>query len=298
MALSSPNDSSSRSVSETVNGSHSFTVKGDGGREVHFERHVHGGGYDWAIYFYPDGKNPEDSSMYVSVFIVLASDGTDVSALFELALLDQSGRARHRIHSHFGRPLESGPCTLKNRGSMWGYKRFFKRSELETSYFLKDVFPCIAQRVRVLKTRSPVFRAQFSGLIGDPNMEKVEVKDVELPVFKSGCCKPPTACGDEYVSETEWNPVQGNLVVDMDCNKRSNDQQMLYYSCDPRKAGVLAEVRKSWRKVSVINIVVLIILIIVYVIGCAAFRNSRRMDNNEAFGENHMTKSRPSLYQF
>ncbi|KAK1297916.1 Tetraspanin-4 [Acorus calamus] len=120
----------------------------------------------------------------------------------------------------------------------------------------------------------------------------------ELSPIQSGCCKPPTACGAVYVNETAWNPGQGNLAVDLDCNRWSNNQQMLCYNCDSCKAGVLAEVRKSWRKVSVINIVVLIILIIVYVVGCAAFRNSRRMDNNEPYGENHMTKSRPSRYQF
>lgn len=77
------------------------------------------GGYDWAIYFYPDGKNLEDSSTYVSVFIALASEGTDVRALFELTLLDQSGKGKHKVHSHFDRALESGPYTLKYRGSMW-----------------------------------------------------------------------------------------------------------------------------------------------------------------------------------
>jgi speckle-type POZ protein len=77
------------------------------------------GGYDWAVYFYPDGKNPEDNSMYVSVFIALASDGTDVRALFKLTLLDQTSKGNHKVHSHFDRPLESGPYTLKYRGSMW-----------------------------------------------------------------------------------------------------------------------------------------------------------------------------------
>lgn len=96
------------------------------------------GGYQWAIYFYPDGKNPEDNSAYVSVFIALASDGTDVRALFELTLVDQSGDGKHKVHSHFDRSLESGPYTLKYRGSMWGYKRFFRRTSLETSVFLKD----------------------------------------------------------------------------------------------------------------------------------------------------------------
>ncbi|KAK1299531.1 BTB/POZ and MATH domain-containing protein 3 [Acorus calamus] len=242
MALSSPNDSSSRSVSETVNGSHSFTIKGytlvkgmGAGKYMSSDTFTVGG-YDWAIYFYPDGKNPEDSSMYVSVFIALASDGTDVRALFELTLLDQSGKGKHKVHSHFDRALESGPYTLKYRGSMWGYKRFFRRSALETSDFLKDdclSMHCTVGVVRtrvegprlfsipipptdmgqsfkelldsgigsdivfevgeetfkahklVLAARSPVFRAQFFGLIGDPNMEKVEVKDVEPPVFKA-----------------------------------------------------------------------------------------------------------------
>jgi speckle-type POZ protein len=96
------------------------------------------GGYEWAIYFYPDGKSVEDNMTYVSLFIALAGDGTDVRALFELTLKDQSGRERHKIHTHFGRALEGGPYTLKYKGSMWGYKRFFKRSALETSDFLKD----------------------------------------------------------------------------------------------------------------------------------------------------------------
>lgn len=58
-------------------------------------------------------------------FIALASEGTDVRALFELTMLDQSGKVKHKVHSHFDRALESGPYTLKYRGSMWGYKRFF-----------------------------------------------------------------------------------------------------------------------------------------------------------------------------
>ncbi|KAF9599439.1 hypothetical protein IFM89_037205 [Coptis chinensis] len=193
------------------------------------------GGYDWAIYFYPDGKNPEDSSMYVSVFIALASDGTDVRALFELTLMDQSGKGKHKVHSHFDRALESGPYTLKYRGSMWGYKRFFKRTTLESSDFLKDdclSMHCTVGVVRtrtegpkqyivplpasdmgqnfkemlesgigsditfevgeetfrahklILAARSPVFRAQFFGLIGNTNMDKVVEEDVEPAVFK------------------------------------------------------------------------------------------------------------------
>ncbi|EYU19944.1 hypothetical protein MIMGU_mgv1a007421mg [Erythranthe guttata] len=235
-------DSSSRSVNETVNGSHHFTIrgyslaKGMGPGKYIASDTFSIGGYEWAIYFYPDGKNPEDSSMYVSVFIALASEGTDVRALFELTLSHQSGKGKHPLHSHFDRALESGPYTLKYRGSMWGYKRFFRRTSLETSDFLKDdclSMHCTVGVVRtrvegpksysvivppsdmgqslkylldsetgcditfqvgeesfrahklILAARSPVFRAQFFGLVGNPNSDKVEIEDVEPFIFKA-----------------------------------------------------------------------------------------------------------------
>ncbi|EOY33157.1 BTB/POZ and MATH domain-containing protein 4 isoform 3 [Theobroma cacao] len=135
---------SSRSVTETVNGSHRLVIQGYSlAKGIGVGKHIASdnftvGGYQWAIYFYPDGKNPEDNSTYVSVFIALASEGTDVRALFELTLVDQSGKGKHKVHSHFDRSLESGPYSLKYRGSMWGYKRFFRRALLETSDYLKD----------------------------------------------------------------------------------------------------------------------------------------------------------------
>ncbi|XP_015074511.1 BTB/POZ and MATH domain-containing protein 3 isoform X1 [Solanum pennellii] len=235
-------DSSSKSVNETVNGSHHFTIRGYSlakgmgpGKYISSDIFTVGG-YDWAIYFYPDGKNIEDSSMYVSVFIALASEGTDVRALFELTMLDQSGKVKHKVHSHFDRALESGPYTLKYRGSMWGYKRFFRRASLETSDYLKDdclSMHCTVGVVRtrvegpknysvtippsdmgqslkylldaelgcdivfrvgeeafkghklILAARSPVFRAQFFGLIGNPKTDEVEIEDIEPSVFKA-----------------------------------------------------------------------------------------------------------------
>lgn len=110
------------------------------------------GGHSWAIYFYPDGKSPEDNALYVSLFIALASEATDVRALFELTLMDQSGKERHKVHSHFGRVLTDGPYALKYRGSMWGYKRFFKRTTLESSDYLKDDCLSIHCSVGVVKS--------------------------------------------------------------------------------------------------------------------------------------------------
>lgn len=165
----------SRCVTETVNGSHHFTIngyslaKGMGVGKYIASECFSVGGYQWAIYFYPDGKNAEDSSMYVSVFIALASEGTDVRALFELTLLDQSGKAKHKVHSHFDRSLESGPYTLKYRGSMWGYKRFFRRAVLETSDFLKNDSLAITCTVGVVvsSTKGPRL---YSIPVPDPDL--------------------------------------------------------------------------------------------------------------------------------
>lgn len=116
-----------------------------------------------------------------------------------------------------------------------GYKRFFRRTALETSDFIKDdslIMNCTVGVVRtclekpkrlsipvppsdmgqglkdlleaeigcdivfqvgdetfkahklVLAARSPVFRAQFFGLVGDRNLDKVVVEDVEPTIFK------------------------------------------------------------------------------------------------------------------
>ncbi|KAI5572648.1 hypothetical protein BDE02_10G026400 [Populus trichocarpa] len=155
-----PTKTTSSSITETVNGSHEFKIggyslsKGMGVGKYIASDTFYIGGYAWAIYFYPDGKSPEDNATYVSLFIALASEGTDVRALFELSLMDQSGKERHKVHSHFGRALESGPYTLKYRGSMWGYKRFYRRNQLETSDYLKDDTLLVRCCVGVVKSHT------------------------------------------------------------------------------------------------------------------------------------------------
>ncbi|KAL8161072.1 hypothetical protein V2J09_012561, partial [Rumex salicifolius] len=156
--LSNLTSSYSKSINDTVNGSHHFVVKGYSlAKGMGTGKYLSSdtfkvGGYEWAIYFYPDGKNPEDNCMYVSAFIALASEGSDVRALFELTLVDQSGKGKHKVHSHFDRALESGPYTLKYRGSM-GYKRFFRRTTLEISEYLKDDCLVLNCTVGVVRNR-------------------------------------------------------------------------------------------------------------------------------------------------
>ncbi|PKA46112.1 BTB/POZ and MATH domain-containing protein 3 [Apostasia shenzhenica] len=232
----------SKSVFELVKGSHQFIIKGlslamgmGPGKFLSSDKFT-AGDYQWAVYFYPDGTTLEDNALYASAFIALASEGTDVRALFELTLLDQSGKGKHKVHTHLERALENGPYTLKYQGSMWGYKRFYRKTLLETSNYVKDdclIMNCTVGVVQnhletvqhllipvpppdmrrslkellksgigsdvifevgdvtfnahklILAARSPVFKAQFFGLFGNGNIDKVVVEDVEPPVFKA-----------------------------------------------------------------------------------------------------------------
>lgn len=119
-----------------------------------------------------------------------------------------------------------------------------------------------------------------------------------LRYMQSGCCKPPTDCGYTFMNETLWSPGGGLVGPSPDCARWNNDQQILCYACDSCRAGVLASLKHSWRKVSIINIIVLILLVIFYVIAYAALRNNKRMDNDEPYGETRMTKAHPSALHF
>ncbi|CAG7860862.1 unnamed protein product [Brassica rapa] len=95
-----------------------------------------------------------------------------------------------------------------------------------------------------------------------------------LCVVQSGCCKPPTACGYNFVNPTLWlNPT--NMAADADCYLWSNDQSQLCYNCNSCKAGLLGNLRQDWRKANLILIITVVVLIWVYVIACSAFRNAQ-----------------------
>lgn len=219
--VSESNHEISKSIYESVKGSHEYDIKGYSltrgtgvGKSITSGRFTVAG-YGWKILFYPDGAN-------LSVSIKLKSPG-EVRAWLELKLLDQTGNGQ------YDRPTTL--YKLKRGGSM-GYKR----SALEASSFLKDdclKFHCTIGVVRtrvgngkryvipvpppdmiqnlkvlleskigsditfevgneffrahkvILAARSPVFRAQFFGLVGNPDMEIVVIKEVDPFAFKA-----------------------------------------------------------------------------------------------------------------
>jgi hypothetical protein len=94
-----------------------------------------------------------------------------------------------------------------------------------------------------------------------------------LLLVQSGCCKPPTSCQFTYESGTNWTKTPTSSV-DPDCSTWSNEA--LCYNCQSCKAGVVATFKRDWKRVAVVNIVFLVFIIIVYSVGCCAFRNNRR----------------------
>ncbi|CAK9329780.1 unnamed protein product [Citrullus colocynthis] len=97
-----------------------------------------------------------------------------------------------------------------------------------------------------------------------------------LSSIQSGCCKPPDECNFNYTTPTQWtNPTNSSSFSNPDCGLWNNNPETLCFNCQSCKGGVLDNLKRNWKKVAIINIVVLVFLIIVYSIGCCAFRNSK-----------------------
>ncbi|KEH32585.1 putative tetraspanin/Peripherin [Medicago truncatula] len=97
-----------------------------------------------------------------------------------------------------------------------------------------------------------------------------------LNALQSGCCKPSNDCGFTYQNPTNWTMPAGGTYTNPDCDTWTNDPKVLCFNCKSCKAGLLDNLKTNWKKVAVVNIIFLIFLIIVYSIGCCAFRNNRR----------------------
>ncbi|KAG0474496.1 hypothetical protein HPP92_014182 [Vanilla planifolia] len=96
----------------------------------------------------------------------------------------------------------------------------------------------------------------------------------DISPLQSGCCKPPTECGYTFVTPTYWiSPI--SVAANSDCARWSNEETELCYACDSCKAGLIANLDKEWRRADLILVVALAVLVLVYVMGCYAFRASK-----------------------
>ncbi|GJS21450.1 BTB/POZ/MATH-domains containing protein [Tanacetum coccineum] len=180
------------------------------------------GGYDWAIFFYPHG---EDNADYVSVYLGLTNGCGSALASYELTLLDQSGNGSHyTIYNLNIRYIRDNPfwyymtkqylesshyfkddslsfcCMVRVDQSCIRTKKFTiipppPEMEKDLKYLLdSEIGSDIVFRVKdvtfkahkvILAARSPVFKAQFYGLVGNPALDEVELMDMEPSVFKA-----------------------------------------------------------------------------------------------------------------
>uniref|UniRef100_A0A0D9WSR3 Tetraspanin n=1 Tax=Leersia perrieri TaxID=77586 RepID=A0A0D9WSR3_9ORYZ len=173
---------------------------------------------------------------------------------------------------------------VTNRGAGWvvsgrGYKE----------YRLGDYSTWLQRRVEDsgnwAKIRSCLQDGKVCGKLAARRETLGQFVAANLSPVESGCCKPPTGCNFTYQSETIWDKPPGfnsTTTDNPDCTTWSNDQTALCYDCQSCKAGVLANLKNDWKKIAMINIIFLIFLIIVYSVGCCAFRNNRR-DNSNAY---------------
>ncbi|CAA6662267.1 unnamed protein product [Spirodela intermedia] len=132
-------------------------------------------------------------------------------------------------------------------------------------YRLGDYSNWLQKRVTNTKNWNKIKSCLVDGKVCQTLQAKKEAlalfNQENLSSIQSGCCKPPIECGLSYVSPTEWTGISNS--TNSDCTTWSNSANALCYNCN------------SCKKVAVVNIIFLIILIIVYSIGCCAFRNNR-----------------------
>lgn len=99
--------------------------------------------------------------------------------------------------------------------------------------------------------------------------------------IQSGCCKPPSSCGFSFSNGT-WSGT-ANSTSDPDCAAWNSDASTLCYGCNSCKAGVVATLRRDWKRTAILNIIFLVFIVIVYSVGCCAFRNNRRDHHNGGY---------------
>ncbi|TYI18093.1 hypothetical protein ES332_A07G067100v1 [Gossypium tomentosum] len=98
-----------------------------------------------------------------------------------------------------------------------------------------------------------------------------------FPAIQGGCCKPPSSCGFKPKNASFWEvPKSGAATSDPDCKKWSNNPRELCYDCNSCKSGILANLRKEWRSLAFINIILVVFLFFVYSIGCCARRSNHK----------------------
>ncbi|XP_023519334.1 tetraspanin-11-like [Cucurbita pepo subsp. pepo] len=135
-------------------------------------------------------------------------------------------------------------------------------------------------RVRSCLVDAPICRSLASNF----HEKQADFYKQNLSPIQSGCCKPPSYCGFKFKNATFWIvPEAGPAVPDSDCTTWSNNQNTLCYDCKSCKGGILVNIRKEWRRLAIFNSCALIVITIIYCIGCCATRNNHKYNRYNAY---------------
>ncbi|GJN04047.1 hypothetical protein PR202_ga21557 [Eleusine coracana subsp. coracana] len=177
--------------------------------DVVYSENISAEGHLWRIHCYPCGFRKEDKGEYVSLYLQLVSNSTNVKAIFEAFMMDKKGEpCRHfqarGLHVYNSRTpwgsshkfvmLMDLECFYVTNGwatIMWGvivlhddplavppsdirshFGKLLESAEGSEVSFLVDGQTFPAHRA-VLAARSPVFKAQLLGSMADAKMSSV-----------------------------------------------------------------------------------------------------------------------------
>ncbi|KAH7280847.1 hypothetical protein KP509_36G016600 [Ceratopteris richardii] len=126
----------------------------------------------------------------------------------------------------------------------------------------------------------------------------------QLNPLQVGCCKPPAVCQYTNVNGSVWEEPL-NATASPDCELWSNDPADLCLACSTCKAGLLANLRRDWSKVALVNVSLLAFLLVIYALACCAShdasikRRSARLPHYHRYHHDHQyerenLKSSPS----
>ncbi|XP_059636225.1 tetraspanin-15 [Cornus florida] len=97
-------------------------------------------------------------------------------------------------------------------------------------------------------------------------LKSYDFSTTKLSPIESGCCKPPTNCGMEYVNATYWRKEDGaadsSNPYDSDCDLWENNNTILCYNCHACKQGFLTTLQGKWGKLGVFLFVMSLLLVI------------------------------------
>ncbi|CAA7399069.1 unnamed protein product [Spirodela intermedia] len=112
-----------------------------------------------------------------------------------------------------------------------------------------------------------------------------EYKVAELTPIEAGCCRPPSVCGYPAINASFYDLSFHPATSKEDCKLYKNSRTVRCYSCDSCKkmlttiscrAGVAQLMKTEWRVVAIFNLVLFVILLTVYLVGCCARRSAAR----------------------